>query len=61
MTVAEILDFTGASRATFYRWRSARGFPAPTGIGHFDKQAVLRWWEANYDQVGRWPINERPA
>lgn len=61
MNVEEILALTGASRSTFYRWRSDRGFPAPTRIGHFDEAAVKGWWDANRENVGRWPHSERPA
>ena len=60
MNVGEILALTGASRSTFYRWRSDRGFPAPIRVGIFDKAAVKGWWNANRDEVGRWPHSQRP-
>lgn len=59
MTVEDILILTGASRRTFYRWRSNRGFPSPVGIGRFDETEVKGWWEANRDSVGRWPYPEQ--
>ena len=55
MTVNEILALTGASRATFYRWRSRHDFPAPVAIGVFNEAQVRAWWDANQDNVGRWP------
>ena len=55
MNVEEILTLTGASRSTFYRWRSDRGFPAPVRIGIFDEAAVKGWWDTHRDHVGRWP------
>lgn len=61
MKIAEVLALTGTSRATFYRWRSHRGFPPPTAIGHFDEAAVRGWWETNRDQVGRWPPQDQPS
>ncbi len=55
MTVNEILALTGASRATFYRWRSSHDLPAPVAIGVFDEAQVRAWWDAKQDNVGRWP------
>lgn len=55
MKIDEILQLTGASRATFYRWRANHDFPAPIAIGHFDEAQVRGWWDTNKDNVGRWP------
>lgn len=55
MTMAQILTLTGASRATLYRWRATRDFPAPIRPGEYDEAQVRGWWEANRTTVGRWP------
>lgn len=59
MTVDQILHYTGASRASFYRWRSERGFPPPISPGNFHAEQVRDWWAANQFDVGRWPLAER--
>lgn len=53
MTVDEILWLTGASRSTFYRWRTLHAFPAPTCVGFFDAVEVKAWLTANAEIVAQ--------
>ncbi len=39
LTLADVLEYTGASRATIYRWMAEGSFPRPIKIG----ERANRW------------------
>lgn len=60
MRLAAVLETTGKTKRTVYRWMDEQGFPRPEivrGVAVWNKAAVKTWWEANADLVGRWPTS----